>query len=90
MNKVYVLLGVLVVLVVVAVRRQLRPERGRGATAPRPSRSPSPPKLPAIDQNRIHAIELSDAENRVRVARSGEKWVLPEKFRRRYCSSRSH
>ena len=37
-------------------------------------------KLPGDRPEPRHAIELSDAENRVRVARSGDKWVLPEKF----------
>jgi Domain of unknown function (DUF4340) len=79
MNKVYVLLGVLVVLVVVAVVVNYDPS-GRGRDRAPAVENQTAAKLPAIDQNRIHAIELSDAENRVRVARSGENWVLPEKF----------
>ena len=64
MNKVYVLLGVLVVLVVVAVVVNYDAS-GRGRDRAPAVDTQSAAKLPAIDQNRIHAVELSDAENRV-------------------------
>jgi hypothetical protein len=78
MNKIYVMLGLLVVLAGVAWFVNYDPS-GKGLER-KPAVEVHDSKPPAIDQGRVHAIEISDSENRVRVARSGDKWVLPEKF----------
>ena len=79
MSKVYVLLGLLVVLTGAAFVVNYDPS-GKGRDRASAVEETDVAKLPAVDQNRIHAFELSDAENKVRVSRAGEKWVLPEKF----------
>jgi hypothetical protein len=79
MSKVYVMLGLLVVLGAVAWFVNYDPT-GKGHDRAPAKEVSETSRLPAIDQGRVHAIEISDPENRVRVARSGEKWVLPEKF----------
>jgi Domain of unknown function (DUF4340) len=79
MSKVYVLLGLLVVLTGAAFFVNYDPS-GKGRDRASAVEEGDVVRLPAIDQNRVHAFELSDAENKVRVARSGDKWVLPEKF----------
>jgi hypothetical protein len=35
------------------------------------------PKLPAVDQNRVAAIELSDSGSTIRLEKAGDEWVLP-------------
>jgi hypothetical protein len=78
MRKVYVLLGVLVALGLVAWFVNYDPT-GKGADRA-PAVEPVDTRPPAVDPSRVQAIEVSDPENRIRVARSGDKWVLPEKF----------
>jgi Domain of unknown function (DUF4340) len=79
MTKLYALLGLFVVLTGAAFFVNYDPS-GRGRDRASALEEDKVAKLPAIDQARIHSFELSDAENKVRVARSGEKWVLPDKF----------
>src|SRR5512134_4029418 len=78
MKKVYVMLGLLVVLGAVAYFVNYDPT-GKG-----PDRAPAiteaETRPPGIEPARVHAFEISDPENRTRVARSGDRWVLPEKF----------
>lgn len=79
MNKVYLMLGLLVVLVAVGLLVNYDPT-GKGHDRASATEAGQESKPPAVDPNRVHAIEIGDAENRIRVTRSGEKWVLPEKF----------
>ena len=79
MSKVYVMLGLFVVVTGAAFFVNYDPS-GKGRDRASAVEETDVAKLPAIDQNRVHAFELSDAENKVRVARSGDKWVLSEKF----------
>jgi hypothetical protein len=79
MSKVYIMLGLFVVVTGAAFFANYDPS-GKGRDRASAVEETEVAKLPAIDQNRIGAFELSDAENKVRVARSGDKWVLPDKF----------
>jgi hypothetical protein len=78
MNKVYVMLGLTVVLwgVGFAVNHD---SSGKGPDREGAVDTTDSVKPPVVDPNRVHSIEISDAENRVKVSRQGDKWVLPEK-----------
>ncbi len=78
MNKVYVMLGLFVVLALAAFIVNYD-SSGKGVDRTSKVRE-NVPKLPAIDQNRIMGLELSDGTGTIKVQRVGDGWVMPDKF----------
>jgi hypothetical protein len=74
-KRLSVALGVLFCLVIVGFFVNADPEaKGKDR---RSATRKDVPKLPAVDQNRIAAIELSDSGTTTRLEKSGDEWVLP-------------
>jgi hypothetical protein len=52
---------------------------GKGADRAPATGGPDEP-LAAVDAEQVQSIEISDSENKVRIARADGQWVLPDKF----------
>ncbi len=78
MNKVYVMFGLLVVVALGAFILNYD-SSGKGPDRVNKVRE-NVPKPPAIDQNRVFGIEVSDGSGTIKVQRLGDSWVMPDKF----------
>lgn len=80
MTRIWVLLGAVLVLGIVALIAWW-PQLFEDTDPYRlPARVESGEALPAVDRNRVAAIEIWDADDKVRLARSGDHWVMPDRF----------
>lgn len=80
MKQVIILAAIAVALGVVALITNYDEVFGDGQPVRKAATQAKKPPLPAIDKTLVHAIEIDDGKEKVRLVRSGEKWVLPDCF----------